>query len=157
MKQLKNPYAIDKNYNCFGCSPHNDKGLKLEFYEEEEWIVSSWTPESDFQGYYNVLHGGIQATLLDEIACWAVNVQAKSAGVTTALNIKYRSTVFVNAGPIKIRAKVIERKRRLAKVHAELLTSDGQIGSDAEITYMCFPDSIAKDKLNWPGSDAFHE
>lgn len=156
MKELKNPYAIDENYNCFGCSPHNEKGLKLKFKETEEWITAEWTPREDFQGYYNVLHGGIQATILDEIACWAVNVQAKSAGVTIDLNIKYRNTVFVNAGPIKIRAKVISKNRRLVKVHAELETLDGKIGSEAEITYMCFPDGIAKEKLNWPGSDAFY-
>lgn len=157
MKKLKNPYAVDKNYNCFGCSPHNKKGLRLKFVDEGEWVTADWTPEEDFAGYYNVLHGGIQATLLDEIACWAVNVQAKSGGVTTGLNIKYRSTVFVNAGAIKIRAKVIEQNRRLATVKAELYTSDGKIGSEADITYMIFPEAVAKEKLNWPGSDAFYE
>ena len=157
MKNLKNPYAVDKNYNCFGCSPHNDKGLRLKFVDEGEWVTAEWLPDADFQGYYNVLHGGIQATMLDEIACWAVNVQAKSGGVTTALNVKYRSTVFIDAGVIKLRAKVVDQNRRMATVHAELITADGKIGSDAEITYMVFPEDIAKEKLNWPGSEAFYE
>lgn len=157
MKKLKNPYARDKNYNCFGCSPHNEKGLKLQFIDEGEYVTAKWNPVSDFQGYYNILHGGIQATLLDEIACWAVYVQAKSSGVTVSLNMKYRNAVLMDAGEIKIRAKVINHNKRMATVHAELFSSDGVLGSEAEVTYMIFPDSIAKDKFNWPGVDAFYE
>lgn len=157
MKKLSNPYAKDENYNCFGCSPHNKKGLQLTFIDEGEWVTAEWTPDADFQGYYNVLHGGIQATLLDEIACWAVNVQAKSGGVTISLNVKYRASVFVDAGKIKLRAKVIEQNRRQAKLIAELYNAEGILASEAEITYMIFSDDIAKEKFNWPGADAFYE
>jgi acyl-coenzyme A thioesterase PaaI-like protein len=129
----------------------------LTFKDEGEWITTEWTPSVDFQGYYNVLHGGIQASLLDEIACWVVNVQAKCAGVTVALNMKYRSVVYVDAGSIKIRAKLIEQNSRQAKVLAELYTADGKIGSEAEVIYMKFSDKLAKEKLNWPGYEAFYE
>lgn len=36
MDKLKNPYLplVDKGYNCFACSPWNEKGLKMEFWED---------------------------------------------------------------------------------------------------------------------------
>ena len=34
MIKLKNPYAEYKEYNCFGCSPTNPSGLKMEFHED---------------------------------------------------------------------------------------------------------------------------
>jgi len=68
MIKLKNPYAEFKEYNCFGCSPTNPSGLRMEFHEEGENIVSRWSPGHDHQGFHDLLHGGIQATMMDEIA-----------------------------------------------------------------------------------------
>jgi len=64
-------------YQCFGCAPHNHNGLQMSFAEDGEYVVSEWEPKDYFQGYYNVLHGGIQATLMDEIASWLVQIKLK--------------------------------------------------------------------------------
>lgn len=74
MKKIKNPWLglTDKGYNCFGCSPENPYGLKMEFYEDGDDIVSFWTPGENYQGWMNTLHGGIQATLMDESAGWLI-------------------------------------------------------------------------------------
>ena len=44
MIKLRNPYSEYKEYNCFGCSPTNPLGLRMEFHEQGEEIVSTWTP-----------------------------------------------------------------------------------------------------------------
>jgi hypothetical protein len=36
MIKLKNPYAEYPGYNCFGCSPSNHHGLRMEFFEDGE-------------------------------------------------------------------------------------------------------------------------
>lgn len=89
-KKLYNAYEQHEGYNCFGCASGNEHGLQCEFYEEGEYITCYWTPRPEFQGFFHVLHGGIQATLIDEIACWNVFAKVKSAGVTVELNTKYR-------------------------------------------------------------------
>ena len=65
--KIINPWEGMEGYFCFGCAPNNESGLKMEFYEDGDEIVSKWVPEARFQGWLNTLHGGIQATLLDEI------------------------------------------------------------------------------------------
>ena len=44
-KKIINPWRNHEGYNCFGCSPDNPIGLHLEFYEDGDYIVSTWHPE----------------------------------------------------------------------------------------------------------------
>jgi len=155
MKKIHNAYADIAEYHCFGCSPTNPIGLKLTFWEEGEWVYAEWAPNKWYEGYLNMLHGGIQASLLDEIADWALIVKLKTSGVTKNLNITYVKPVFVNQGEITIRAKIISLEGTSAKTYAELMDKEGTVRSHAEIEYFAFPQEIAKQKYNFPEYEAF--
>lgn len=157
MKKIINPFLDGNNGNCFGCSPHNSNGLKMDFFEDEEYIISEWEPQSHLSGFKNVLHGGIQATIMDEIASWVVFVKCKTSGVTTELNAKYRGPVLTDHGKITIKAKLISQEKKLAKIHTEILDHNGKVSSHAEVTYMIFPQEMAKKKFEYPGVEAFYE
>lgn len=88
MKEIINPFIKREGYNCFGCSPNNSFGLQMKFFDDGEYLVSKWEPKEYLAGYGNILHGGIQSTILDEIASWVVYVKVKTAGVTASLNVK---------------------------------------------------------------------
>ena len=34
MKKIINPWKNMEGYNCFGCSPDNEAGVRMEFYED---------------------------------------------------------------------------------------------------------------------------
>ena len=105
-RKMYNAYADLEGYNCFGCSPTNPYGLKCKFVDEGEYITCHWVPSENYQGFFHVLHGGIQATLIDEIASWAIFSHEKTAGVTTEMQVKYRRPVRTDQGEIWLRAKV---------------------------------------------------
>jgi len=42
--------------------------MKLEFWEDGGELYAEWEPQPHFVGWENVLHGGIQATLMEELA-----------------------------------------------------------------------------------------
>ena len=65
MKKIINPWQKLEGYNCFGCSPDNEYGVKMEFYEDGDEVVSIWKPDGHYQGFLHTLHGGIQSVLLD--------------------------------------------------------------------------------------------
>ena len=67
MEKIINPWEGMEGYFCFGCAPNNESGLKMEFYEDGDEIVSKWVPEARFQGWLNTLHGGIHLTLKGRI------------------------------------------------------------------------------------------
>lgn len=46
MKKIINPWKGMARYNCFGCAPNNEAGVKMEFYEDGDEIVSIYARES---------------------------------------------------------------------------------------------------------------
>jgi len=157
MRKIKNPYNHLEDYNCFGCSSKNELGLQMEFYEDGDYIVSKWQPKKHLAGYGNILHGGIQSTILDEIASWVVYTKVQTAGVTATLNVKYKNTVFTDKGELTVRAKLINKDRKFALIRAEILNSVGVICSVAEVKYFIFPQEMAKQRFHYPGVEAFFE
>lgn len=146
-----------KGYQCFGCSPHNLNGLQMVFAEDGEYMISEWEPKDYFQGYYNVLHGGIQATLMDEIASWLVQIKLKTAGVTSTMNIHYKKPVSTDKGIIRLRAKLTDQHRNLANIHVELFGPENELCAESDIVYFTFSHEVAVNRLHYPDYEKFFE
>ena len=157
MRKLKNPFLEWEGYNCFGCCPDNPYGLQLSFGEEDEEIFAVWEPRPQFAGYKGVLHGGIQATLMDEIASWVVYVKLKRAGVTSTMNVRYHKPVTIDGGPLTLRSKVTSMRRNLADIHTTVHNKEGELCSESTITYYTFSEKVSKESFFYPGEDAFIE
>ena len=123
-RNINNPYVKIPEYNCFACSPKNDIGLKMQFYEEGDLIKCDWAPKEEFCGYHNILHGGIQSTLMDEIASWTMMVKLKKAGVTSKMDVRYKKPVYANTGPIHLESKIIGQKRNLIEIKVYILDNE---------------------------------
>ena len=41
MKKIINPWKDMEGYNCFGCSPDNEAGVRMEFYEDGEHLEAA--------------------------------------------------------------------------------------------------------------------
>ncbi|TLX72370.1 PaaI family thioesterase [Labilibacter sediminis] len=158
MKKIVNPFvhSKDHNYECFGCSPLNSIGLQMEFWDTGDEIVSKWTPQKHLEGYMNVLHGGIQATILDEIASWTVYTKCETAGVTSNLDIKYKNPLYIDKGEITVRGKVQSLNKRLAFIQVSIENSEGKICAEGVVTYFLFSKELAKAKYQYPGVEAFY-
>ncbi len=155
MIKISNPYTGIDNYNCFGCAPGNPSGLQLEFFKDGGSIVSHWDGNRAFEGFPNVLHGGIQAALLDEIGSWAVFVLAETAGITRSLSCRYHKPVYLDKGGLLLRSRLEDRNKNIITVYASLSSAEEKIMSDAHIEYFTFPPEIAAKKMHYPGIDAF--
>ncbi|MCX6244074.1 MAG: PaaI family thioesterase [Bacteroidetes bacterium] len=155
MRKINNPFREREGYNCFGCSPSHPSGLQLSFVEENDELIAEWEPKPQFEGYHGVLHGGIQATLLDEIASWVVYVKLKRAGVTSSMNVKYHKPVYLNGGPLILRSKVTGMRRNLADIHSGIYTASGELCSEATVTYYTFSEKVSKESFFYPGEEAF--
>lgn len=156
MHKIHNPFAGQPGYNCFGCSPHNPYGLKMRFMETPDAIVSEWIFEENYSGYKDVLHGGIQATLMDEIASWYVFVKLKTGGVTASMQVKYHKPVQGIGQTLRLEARLKERHHRLATMAVVLYNQAGELCSESEITYYVFPEEVARKRLSFPPPEAFH-
>ena len=60
--------ALEQKYpNCFGCGADNPIGLRLRYRHEGDALVTEFTPGDEHEGWNDIVHGGIIATLLYEV------------------------------------------------------------------------------------------
>lgn len=140
---------------CFACSPSNPIGLKLSFEEDDEFVYARWTPDANFQGYNNVIHGGIIATLLDEVGAWYISVKVGTAGVTKSLNVEYLKPLYLSKGEVLLRSRLTKSDERLATLESELFDSSETLCAKSSSVFFLYPEEIAKRKFHYPGKEAF--
>ena len=153
--KLNNPFQGLEGYNCFGCSPDNLNGLQMKFEMQGEDVVCDWQPRRTLESWHNTLHGGIQTTLMDEIASWWVFVNMKTSGVTYKMEVSLKKPVRTDQGPIKLLARKHEIKRNLAVIFVQLFDSEGECCTESYMYYFTYPQLIAKEKLQYPGYEGF--
>ncbi len=135
-------------YNCFGCCPDNPLGVRMRFYDSDASdinadIVSVWNPTYDHQSWINTLHGGVQATLLDEVCGWVVFKKLCTSGVTAKMDIHYKNAVSTINGPLILRARLKSNNHRVAVVEGELQDKEGKVLTLCKCTYFSFPEEKA--------------
>ncbi len=128
------PLKQPNSRHCFVCGVENPVGLKLKIYETEPGQVEAWyTPPEHFQGYPGLLHGGIVASLLDELSGRALmgsDPQRPRFMYTAKLEIKYRQNVPIGK-PLRIVGKALRSKGRVAEGWAGIYDSQGNLLAEA--------------------------
>jgi uncharacterized protein (TIGR00369 family) len=149
MKKIVTPWAGEPTYHCFGCDPNSEHGLRMEFFEDGEYVVSHWQPRSELQGWRDTLHGGIQATLADEIASWVVFRKFQTSGVTSRMEVKYKKPVKITAEPITLRARAVKQMRNVVDIDVELYDAQGELCTIATCVYFLFSKQRAHDEFGF--------
>jgi uncharacterized protein (TIGR00369 family) len=82
-------------HNCFACSPKNPYGLHMELLSDDISVMSRILIPEHFAGWGRVVHGGILATILDEIMGWSGIYLLKQFTLTKNMNIEYIKAAFI--------------------------------------------------------------
>ncbi|MGN0226636.1 MAG: PaaI family thioesterase [Paludibacteraceae bacterium] len=149
MKRILNPWTHTPGYNCFGCSPDNPIGTRMQFFENGDEIISIWRPTQNHQSWLNTLHGGIQAVLLDEVCGWVVFHLLKTAGVTAKMEMRYHKPVSTLQNYIKLRAYLKEMRRNIAIVQGEIYSEQGELLCECTCTYFTFKQDKAREEMGY--------
>ncbi|MDW7643470.1 MAG: PaaI family thioesterase [Desulfuromonadales bacterium] len=109
---------------CFVCGADNPIGLKVHFSidKDRRSAVGKVSIPASFQGWQDIVHGGIIATLLDETCIYA----CRSIGdhfVTAEIAVKYLRPVPTQR-EVVVTAEITEEKKRILLVQAELKIED---------------------------------
>ncbi len=154
--RVNNPFVGHDEYHCFGCDPHHPAGLKLEFFRRGDTVEARWDPDPNMEGYPGVVHGGIQATLADELGAWYVYAAIGTAGVTKSLHVDYRQTAKLKDGPFLISARGVEVTEKQAEVQITIKNNAGTELAVAVGTYALFSEAVARKRFFFPGKEAFY-
>ena len=75
--------------SCFVCGEANPAGLKLRFETDGRVVQTRFVPRAEHVGFRQTVHGGLIATLLDEIMVWACAVQTKRFAFCAELSVRF--------------------------------------------------------------------
>ncbi|HNW20450.1 MAG: PaaI family thioesterase [Bacteroidales bacterium] len=146
MKKIKKESWNQQDDFCFGCSEKNPVGLQLDFYDYGDYVESEWIANKNYEGWHGVLHGGIVATLLDEVGSWVIISKIGRAGMTVELNVRYHKKISTNE-KIYIQGKLIEHKRNIAFIESKII-QNGEIKASAISKYFLFDQKTSKEVYN---------
>ena len=116
---------IKDDRNCFACGPNNPIGLKMKIQRENGRAEAEVTLTPNHQGWKDIVHGGLVATLLDEIMAHAVIDQFPQA-VTADLRIRYRRAVPTDQPLIAV-GWIDQSDRRRVTAKSELKLADRDV------------------------------
>ena len=132
--ELANPYP---GKNCFFCGSGNAHGLHLKFYHDDECceISAQYVPAEHFAGQGDILHGGIQMGLLDEIMGWASFVHTGEMAVTTKMEVQFLRPVHISGQAVRLACRVTGRSGRKVHLQAELVNAENLVCTQAAGVY----------------------
>jgi uncharacterized protein (TIGR00369 family) len=131
---------------CFGCGGANDRGMLLTFEQDDaaQRIRGNFRLGAEYQGGPGFIHGGIIATLLDEVmgkVCRFREVRA----VTAELSIEYLRPVPVDADLV-IEGYEVEIKGRNLFLAGDIRDVSGRVLARGKGRFVIVsPQGAAKD------------
>lgn len=111
---------VEADGYCFVCGQLNETGLKAVFRTDREMKRSYCitTIPRGFQGWADVVHGGILSSLLDEACIYACQSAGKQF-VTAELTVKFRKPVKVDE-EIAVTGELLEQRKRVWQARARI-------------------------------------
>ncbi len=118
---------------CFACGRRNPIGLRMRvtYLDQEPTAESRLTLAPEYVGWQDIIHGGILATLLDEIMTHAIWHFAGPV-VTLGLDIQFRQPLAPGQD-ILARGRLVETKGRRLKAQGEIIRlTDNRLIANAQ-------------------------
>ncbi len=120
-------HGLPHSQNCFVCGEANPDGFRLKFeIGEDNHIYLPFRARETMQGYGHIMHGGLQATLLDETMGWAAAVLLKRMHVAAELNIRYMEQTPLGTDLVA-EAWCLKSNARMSSAEGVIRDTEGKI------------------------------
>lgn len=108
----------------------------MRFETDGDIVQTRFRPRPEHMGFKNVVHGGLTATVLDEIMVWACAVQTRRFAVCAELNVRYLNPLTPGEEVIVTGELAVKRKSRIFETKAAARNAAGQSLAEATGKYL---------------------
>lgn len=119
---------------CFVCGEENACGLKAKFLWDGREVHTTVTASPNHEGYNGIYHGGIVASLLDEVMVKAI-LATGVLSVTAEMTVRFKKPVKIGE-TITYTGRIVESKGRLYTTESEAVDSEGEVVATATAKYL---------------------
>ncbi len=136
---------IAKYSGCFVCGDRNECGLNARFYFEGDRAFTECVAVRRFEGYHDIYHGGITATLMDEVMIKALLAKEIFA-LTVELSVKFHKAVLINQ-KLRFEGWLTKQKGRLYVTEGEARNDAGDVVATATGKYLAVTGDVQEKLL----------
>jgi len=118
----------------------------MTFYDDGDAMVEShYTVSKYYEGYPGIVHGGVQAAILDEIVGRVSLIENFHAFMMSVhLDVKYRYPVPIEE-PLRIVAIREQLRGRFTQAVGMIYLKDGTLATEASLNLVQLPDDFHLD------------
>jgi acyl-coenzyme A thioesterase PaaI-like protein len=122
--------------SCFVCGESNPAGMRLRFETDGRVVQTRFRPRTEHIGFRGIVHGGLIATVLDEIMVWACAVRTRQFAFCAELNVRFASPLTPGEEVIVTGELSANRKDRVFEAKAIARNADGVKLAEATGKYL---------------------
>lgn len=98
------------------------QGADIRYQLTDDGMIGHYCPSIAWQGYAGLLHGGMAATLIDDVMVNCL-LARKIRAMTADLSLRYLSPVPI-ATPLTVNVTIAKQRQRMYCLQARLLVND---------------------------------
>jgi uncharacterized protein (TIGR00369 family) len=136
---------LPHTHSCFVCGESNPLGFHLRSETDGRAVQARFVFGTGHVGFKQTVHGGLIATLLDEIMTWACAVQTKRFGYCAELSVRFIRPAHPGQPVLATAEMVANRRGRLFEAKAQLRNESGTVLASATGKYLPLDDAVASD------------
>ncbi|MDR3751179.1 MAG: PaaI family thioesterase [Terracidiphilus sp.] len=118
------PLSEPLNPACFVCGEENPHGLHLAFQTDGHRASAAWTPQTGWESYKGIIHGGVISSVLDEAMSKAI-LSGGNEAFTADLRIRFRKKICVDDAAF-VRGWVVSVEKRKVLAEASITSENGE-------------------------------
>jgi uncharacterized protein (TIGR00369 family) len=122
--------------SCFVCGETNPLGLRQRFATDGRLVRAEFAPRPEHCGFSGVVHGGVLATVLDEIMVWACAVGARQFAFCAEMTTRFHHPAQPGE-MLQVEAELVANRRgKIFEARALVRNAAGQLAATATGKYM---------------------
>lgn len=127
---------LPHTHSCFVCGESNPLGMKLRFHTDGREVHARFVPRPEHNGFKGVVHGGLIATVLDEIMVWACAVRTRQFSYCAELTVRFQNPLRPGEEVLAVGELVTNRKGKIFEAHSSLRNAAGTVFAEATGKYL---------------------
>jgi uncharacterized protein (TIGR00369 family) len=130
--------------SCFVCGESNPAGLNLRFETDGNTVHAQFVPRPEHVGFKATVHGGLIATVLDEIMVWACAVRTRRFAFCAEMTVRFLHPLKPGDQMLLV-GELLQDRRKLFEAKAELRDSVGKVYASSTGKYLPIKEADAAD------------
>ncbi len=121
--------------SCFVCGEANPRGLRARSFKVGQAVELPFTARREFAGWSEVIHGGLVATVLDEVMTWAALLASRRGCFAAEITVRLQRPLPPETSCVAV-GRLVSARRRIFDTEGWLRDESGLVYARASGRYL---------------------